>query len=315
MSPQGPSLLWIPLAIVVGAAAGYLVPLFDVPYLVLYILHAIVIFHLALSLPLLSIGRAVGNGRVWRALLILNLVIAPVLAFVLSRVVWHTPEMQIGVLLVLLAPGISLALPVIRGAGGDAESVLGVMPVFLAVVLLIVPVFTVFLSGGVFTFQDVVPTLIPVGLIVGVPVILAAVFQALFIRRPGARAIGRLIHPRNTVGWAALALGATAFREVSFAPEWVSQLGWLVPLSIAFLVLMAPVSLLVSSLAGVSADKRRAILISAVGRGGLVIVPISLTLDHETWGMVPLVILVQIAIEAVGLMVYRSITPEIVLTR
>ena len=75
---------------------------------------------------------------------------------------------------------------------------------------------------------------------------------------------------------------------------------------------MAPVTLLVAGLAGVDADKRRAILISAVGRGGMVITPITLSLETDYWSMVALAVMTQASVEALGLMVYRSISPEIV---
>ena len=40
--------------------------------------------------------------------------------------------------------------------------------------------------------------------------------------------------------------------------------------------------------------------------------PIALALDPDIWGLVPLVVITQLSLEIVGLMVYRSIVPEIV---
>ena len=53
-------------------------------------------------------------------------------------------------------------------------------------------------------------------------------------------------------------------------------------------------------------------MIVGAGRGGIMMLPISLALDPETWGLVPLVVVAQLTIEVLGLMVYRSIVPEIV---
>ena len=40
--------------------------------------------------------------------------------------------------------------------------------------------------------------------------------------------------------------------------------------------------------------------------------PIAMALDQSIWGMIPLVVVVHLAIEILGMMVYRSIVPELV---
>ena len=215
-------------------------------------------------------------------------------------------------LLAILSPGIALTLPIIRGAGGDAESVLGVTPLLLAGQLVLVPLLTIALSGGVFGFDDIPPTLLPIALVIVLPTLLAALVQWVLSRRENTPSLAGV--PRMTVWWAAGAFFLTAWDRTPGLAERIPELSWLVPLTIAFLVLIAPISLLAAGLAGVGVDKRRAILIAAVGRGGMVILPITLALDQDAWGLVPFVIMGQAAIEAIGLLVYRSITPEIIAT-
>jgi predicted Na+-dependent transporter len=262
-------------------------------------------------MPLLSVGRAVWQRRVWGALLAINLLAVPGLAFILSRLVFHTYEMQVGVLLVLLAPGVALSLPIIRGAGGDAESVLGVMPILLAGLLVLVPLLTIVLSGGVFALADIPPTLIPIALTIVFPVGVALLLQAVTKNRGHkvATVFGEV--PRWTIWAGAVGFFLVAWDRTPGVAERLPELSWLVPISIAFLVLMAPLNLLVAGLAGVTVDKRRAILIAGIGRGGLVMLPITLSLDSEVWGLVPFVVMLYTSIEAMGLLVYRSITPEI----
>ena len=311
--PSSSPLLWLPAALIAGVTLGNLAPLpVSLPLWALLIPHAVVIFHLAMSLPLISLGRATGQARVWRALIAINLLAVPLMAFIFSRVVWHTPELQIGMLLVILSPGIALTLPIIRGAGGDAESVLGVTPLLLAGQLVLVPLLTIALSGGVFSFADIPPTLLPIVMVIVLPTLVAALAQWVLSRRESSPSLAGL--PRMTVWWAAGAFFLTAWDRTPGVAERIPELSWLVPLTIAFLVLIAPISLLAAGLAGVGVDRRRAILIAAVGRGGMVILPITLALDQEDWGLVPFVIMGQAAIEAVGLLVYRSITPEIIET-
>ena len=311
MTSKAP-LLWLPAALLAGVGLGSAFPLpTSIPLPALLAVQSIVVFFLALSMPLLSVGRAVWQRRVWGALLAINLLAVPALAFILSRLVFHTYEMQVGVLLVLLAPGVALSLPIIRGAGGDAESVLGVMPLLLAGLLVLVPLLTIVLSGGVFTLADIPPTLIPIALTIVFPVGVALLLQAVTKNRGHkvATVFGEV--PRWTIWAGSFGFFLVAWDRTPGVAERLPELSWLVPISIAFLVLMAPLNLLVAGLAGVTVDKRRAILIAGIGRGGLVVLPITLALDSEVWGLVPFVVMLYTSIEAIGLLVYRSITPEI----
>ena len=304
--------VWLPLGLVGGIALANVTGDIGMPPVVVYGAFGIVAFLVGLSLPLLSVGRFVGNAKVWRALLIINLVAVPLLAFVLSRILWRSPDLQLGLLLALLAPGVALSIPIIRRAGGDVESVLGITPLLLLGQLLVVPPLAILLTGGLFNFADIAHTLIPIAMVIVVPVALAALYQALERRHQEHLLTLRLRLSSLTGVVAGGAFFLTAWSEASTRLERVIELSWLVPLAIAFLVLMAPITLLVAGLAGVDADKRRAILISAVGRGGMVITPITLALETDYWSMVALAVMTQASVEALGLMVYRSISPEIV---
>jgi predicted Na+-dependent transporter len=298
---------------IVGTLLAVLVPgLSSMVGVIAWPLHALVVFGVALSLPLLSIGRVYQGTRVWVALLAINVVVVPLMAFLMSRVVWNFPEVQVGLLLVLLAPGVALSLPIIRNAGGDTESVLSATPIILGTQLIVVPVATVWLSGGVFSFSDMPPTFPVIGAVIVVPVLAAAVIQWLATKRkPFALSIQRW-GSRSVVWLASAAIAVTVWWRLPDNLDQAWALDWLIPLVIGFLVLIAPVSILIGSLAGVTPAKRRAIMIAGAGRGGLVVLPITLGLDPEVWGLVPLVVIGQMVIEGAGLLVYRSIVPEII---
>lgn len=310
---RGPSPLWLAVGAAVGTIGAMAAPQFaEVMGTVVFPAHAMVILALASSLPLLSVGRAYQEPKVWGALLVINLVAVPVIAFVMSRVVWSLPELQVGILLVLLSPGIALSLPMIRGAGGDAESVLSATPVVLAAQLALVPLFAIWLSGGVLSFADLPSTFWVIGSVIIAPVAVAGILQAFAAKgRAGAQRLSLRLS-RGVVGWASLAIALTVWNRLPAGLDRLGELNWIVPFSIAFLVLIAPVSLLIGSLAGVPPAKRRAIMIAGAGRGGIVVLPITLGLDPAVWGLVPLVVVAQVVIEAAGLLVYRTIVPEII---
>jgi arsenite transporter len=310
---RGPSLLWLGAGAGVGVVLALVAPQVS-PFLgfLAWPLHFSVVALLALSLPLLSVGKVYQGRRVWTALLAINLLVVPLMAFLMSRVVWYEPDLQIGILLVLLSPGVALSLGIIRGAGGDTESVLSATPLLLAGQLVLVPLMTIWLSGGVFSFSDLPPTFPVIGLVIIVPVIIAAVIQ--WRATKGRRWASTLNTgaPSAVVWFAAAAIAVTVWWRLPDTFDRVADLNWLIPLSIAFLVLIAPVSILIGSLAGVAPAKRRAIMIAGAGRGGLIVLPITLALDSSVWALVPLVIVGQTVIEAAGLLVYRSIVPEII---
>jgi len=310
---RGPSLLWLGVGAGVGAGLAVFFPgASPILGVVAWPLHVLVIFGLALSLPLLSIGRVYQGTRVWVALLAINVLVVPVMAFVISRVVWNFPEVQVGLLLVLLAPGVALSLPIIRNAGGDTESVLSATPIILGAQLVVVPLATVWLSGGVFSFSDMPSTFPAIGAVIIAPVVVAGIVQWMATKRVSAAATLQRKAPDSVVWVASAAVAVTVWWRLPENLDQVWTLDWLIPLTIGFLVLIAPVSILVGSLAGVAPAKRRAIMIAGAGRGGLVILPITLALDPDVWGLVPLVVVGQIVIEGAGLLVYRSIVPEII---
>jgi hypothetical protein len=92
----------------------------------------------------------------------------------------------------------------------------------------------------------------------------------------------------------------------------LEELYRLVPLFFSFLVLLAPLGLLAGILASLTAAEKRAVMIVGAGRGGIIMLPIALALDQAVWGLVPLVVVLQLSMEVIGMMVYRSIVPEIV---
>lgn len=303
---------WILPGIAIGALLGVFVPLPEgVLDAVTWVSLAAMVFLVVLSLPLLSVGKALQKPRVVIPLFVLNLAVVPVIAFVLSRVLWQAPQLQVGLLLVLLAPGVALALGTAAQAGGDLESVLATKPLLFVGQLVVVPVFAVVLSAGAFGFDDLPPTFVAIGAVIIAPALAALAFQALGLAVPAlARRRGSVT--RWSVPVIGLSVVVVLWGRVPGHVDELEELYRLVPLFISFLVLLAPLGLLAGILASLSQAEKRAMMIVGAGRGGVIMLPIAMALDPQVWGLVPLVVVVQLGIEVLGLMVYRSIVPEIV---
>jgi ACR3 family arsenite efflux pump ArsB len=308
----GPSAAWILLGVLAGALLGVYAP-WESHILVVaqWVALAVMVFLVVVSLPLLSVGRAIAKPRVLVALFAVNLVVVPLVAFILSRVVFQAPELQVGLLLVLLAPGVALSLTTAHEAGGDVESVLGAKPLLFAGQLVIVPLYTVFLSGGVLGFADIPPTFVVIAGIIAAPSVVALALQWGMTRSATLQsARTTLTHAR--VPLIALAVGLVLWNQVPAHLEELEELYRVVPLFFSFLVLLAPLGLLAGILASLTIPEKRAIMIVGAGRGGVIMLPISLALDQDVWGLVPLVVITQLTLEVLGMMVYRTIVPELV---
>lgn len=309
-----PSTAWILAGVAAGCVLAVYAPvgrgLLDA---ITWWVLAFMVLCVVLSLPLLSVGKAIQAPRVMVGLLVINLVLVPLIAFVLSRVVWQIPELQVGLLLVLLAPGVGLALNTAFAAGGDLDSVLAATPILLVGQLVAVPLYTIGLTGGVLGFSDLPPTFVVIATVIVTPSLLAVVIQALAKPVPGfirfKRGLTTLAVPSIALGVALVVWG-----RLPDQVDRIEQFSRLAPLFISFLVLIAPVALLVGILASLTQPQKRAMMIVGAGRGGIIMLPITLALDGDMWGLVPLVVVLQLTIEVLGLMVFRSIVPEIVPT-
>ena len=309
---RGPSTLWILAGVLIGGLLGIYAPWpSDALVVTQWVILALMVGLVVVSLPLLSVGRAIAKPRVLVALFAVNLVVVPLVAFILSRVVFQVPQLQVGLLLVLLAPGVALSLTTAHEAGGDVESVLGAKPLLFAGQLVVVPLYTVVLSGGALSFQDLPPTFAVIAGIIVAPSLVALLVQWGMNTVPSmARARRPLTIARVPV--IAVAVALVLWNQVPAHLEQLEELYRVVPLFFSFLVLLAPLGLLAGILASLTIPEKRAIMIVGAGRGGVIMLPISLALDQDVWGLVPLVVITQLALEVVGLMVYRTIVPELV---
>lgn len=309
---SGPSTAWILLGVLAGGLLGLYLPVIS-PALIWgqWGLLALMVFLVVVSLPLLSIGRAIAKPRVLGALFALNLIVVPLVAFVFSRVLFQVPALQVGLLLVLLAPGVALSLTTAYEAGGDVESVLGSKPLLFVGQLVVVPLYTVFLSGGVLGFDDLPPTFIVIGLVIIAPSLVALALQWAMARSASVAASRRWL-TMIRVPVIALTVGVVVWNQVPAHLEELEELLRVVPLFFSFFVVLAPLGLLAGILASLTVAEKRAIMIVGAGRGGVIMLPISLALDQDVWGLVPLVVITQLAMEVIGMMVYRTIVPEII---
>ncbi|UTT62966.1 hypothetical protein [Microcella humidisoli] len=294
-----------------GSVVGVLVPAAaGVPDGVLLAVIAVAIGITLLDVPLASFGRAVLDRRFLGAVLLLNLVVSPLLVYVISRVVVTDPDLQAGLLLMLLAPGVGLVAAFVRRAGGAVESLLSVAPVLLVLQIITVPGFMLLFTLGE-NFLSLDGSRLPLAVLAGIiaPAAVVTTLQLVGVRRPRIAA-GLRRGATFTAPATALAAGLVAAVLIPRAGERLALLEAVAPLLGVYVIVLAPVGILVATAFGLPLSQVRSVAFSGGARNGLLVLPIALAFP-EGFTVVALVIVLGMAIEIIGLGIYGLVVPSV----
>lgn len=301
--------------VLAGIAAGTLVGAFvpaaaGVPDAVLLAVISVAIAITLLDVPLASFGRAVLDRRFLAAVLLLNVAISPLLVYVLSRIVFRDPDLQAGLLLLLLAPGVGLVAAFVRRAGGAVETLLSVAPVLLVLQALTVPGFMLLFTAGE-NFLSLDGSRLPLALLVGIiaPALVVTVLQLAAVRAPRL-AVGLRRGASFTAPATAIAAGLVAAVMIPRAGERLELLEAVAPLFGVYLIVMAPVGILVGTAFGLAISSVRSLTFSAGARNGLLVLPIALAFP-DGFALVAVVIVLGMAVEVAGMGIYRLVVPSV----
>ncbi|GGG53317.1 arsenic resistance protein [Kocuria dechangensis] len=270
----------------------------------------LLLFATFLAVPFTSLGRAFADLRFLTAVLVLNFVVVPVVVLVLSRVVAGHEALLLGVLLVLLTPCVDYVIVFSGLAGGAADRLLAASPLLMLAQMLLLPLcLTLFAGAGTVALVEVAPFVEAFLLLIALPLAAAAAVQWAAPRAAAARRI------ESSTGAAMVPLmAATLFTVVASQVRGVGeQLGTLVavvPLYVAFLVVMVPTGLLAARLARLDVPATRALAFSGATRNSLVVLPLALALPEQL-ALTPLVVVTQTLVELVGMVVLVRLLPRL----
>ena len=307
-------------AILLGVAAGLLAPAAAPVWggAITPIL-AVLIWATFLGVPLIDLPRAFRDIRFLGTVLAVNFVAVPVLVFGLTRVVAGNQAVLIGVLLVLLTPCVDYVIVFTGLAGGARDRLLAAAPLLMVLQMLLLPGYLwLFLGPEGAALIALGPFVEAFLLLIALPLGAAAVVQA-FSRgtRPRARAAGRRIEATLAALMVPL-LMLTLFVVIAAQIHAVSaELGVLlgvIPVYVAFLVVMLGVGLLASRLARLDVPATRALVFSGATRNSLVVLPLALALPPAL-ALAPLVVVTQTLVELVGMVVFVRLVPGLTRAR
>jgi ACR3 family arsenite transporter len=269
---------------------------------------AVLLYVTFLEIPFVKLRRAFTNGRFMLATLGMNFLVVPVVVFVLTRFLPQNPVILVGVFMVLLTPCIDYVISFTELADGDAEQITAATPVLLLVQLLLLPGYLwVFMGEQVAEFIQAEPFIEAFVLIIALPLTLAWLTEAGAERSE----VGR--RWKDAMGWLpAPMMGVTLFVVIaSQLPRVQNSLGQIaavIPVYIAFLVIMPLLGRFGAGLFGMAVDESRALVFTSVTRNSLVILPLALALPSG-YALAPAVVVTQTLVELTGMVVLTRVVP------
>ncbi|POH63765.1 MULTISPECIES: bile acid:sodium symporter [Cryobacterium] len=302
-------------AIALGALVGWLAP-GTAPMLSVAItpLLGLLLFATFLGVPLVSVGRSFLDLRFVSAVLTVNFVIVPVVVFGLSRFVAADRALLLGVLLVLLTPCVDYVIVFTGLAGGARDKLLAATPLLMLLQIVLLPVYLTLFAGPAAVAQIEVGPFVEAFLaLIVLPLAAAAAVQFGARRRRvagAARAIVTLLQALM-VPLMMATLAVVVGSQLAAVGAQAAALLTLVPLYVAFLVILVGVGLVAARLGGLDVPASRALIFSGATRNSLVVLPLALALPASL-ALAPLAVVTQTLVELVGMVILVGLVPRLV---
>lgn len=267
-----------------------------------------------LPVPLTALRDALADRRFLVAALVSNFVLVPPLAWGLAQLAPGGTAVELGVLLVLLTPCVDYVIVFTRLAGGSHRRLLAAAPLLLLAQMALLPLYLwLFLGGELSAVVEPGPFVEAFLLLIVVPLALAGATQAWAARsRRGARI------RRGAERTPVLLMAATLL--VVVASQWprvqddLDAVAGVVPLYVAFLVVMLAVGAGVARLLRLDAPEARALVLSGATRNSLVVLPLALALP-DGYALTAAVIVTQTLVEVLGMVACVRLVPRLVPAR
>lgn len=269
---------------------------------------AVLLYVTFLEIPFTSFRRAFTNVRFVAAALGMNFLVVPVVVYVLTRFVPQETVLLVGAFMVLLTPCIDYVIAFTDLAGGDAEQVTAATPALLLVQFLLLPVYLwLFMGEQVAGIIEARPFLEAFLLLIALPLTLAWLTEVWADRSDTGR------QWQNTMGWLPVPMmGATLLvviaSQLPRVEDSIGQIAVVVPVYVAFLVVMPLLGTLAARVFRMPAGEARALLFTSVTRNSLVVLPLALALPAG-YGLAPAVVVTQTLVELMGMVVLTRIVP------
>ena len=299
-------------AIAVGGLFGWLIPS-AAPSLEtsIYPVLGLLLFATFLGIPFAKIGQALRDGRFMTTVIVLNFLVVPVIVLGLSRFVANDQALLIGVMMVLLTPCIDYVIVFSGLAGGASDRLLAAAPLLMLTQMLLLPVYLlIFIGPDLVSAIEPGPFVEALIVLIIIPLVGAALTQRWARRALAARHLTTLMQ-NLMVPLMMLTLAVVIGSQIVAVGQELRSLLAVIPIYIAFLIIMVPVGMLASRAMRLDAGSTTAVVFSGATRNSLVVLPLALALP-EPLALVALVIVTQTVVELIGMVTYVKALPKLI---
>lgn len=270
---------------------------------------AVLLYVTFLEIPFVRIRRAFRNRRFMLAALGMNFLVVPIVVFGLTRFLPQEPVILVGVFMVLLTPCIDYVITFTELAGGNSEQITAATPALMLIQLLLLPLYLwLFMGQQVAEFIEAGPFIEAFVVIIALPLTLA------WATEYWAGRSNRGEGWQDAMGWLPVPMmGLTLFvviaSQLPRVQDSIGQIAAVVPVYVAFLIIMPLLGRLTAGLLGMDVGESRALVFTVVTRNSLVILPLALALPSE-YALAPAVVVTQTLVELSGMVILTRVVPS-----
>ncbi|WP_049890735.1 arsenic resistance protein [Natrinema versiforme] len=293
------------LAVGIGLARPAAAPAFE--RLITPVL-AVLLYVTFLEIPFGRFRAAFTNGRFMAGALGLNFLVVPIVVYGLTRVLPQEPVLLVGAFMVLLTPCIDYVIPFTDLADGDAEQLTAATPALLVLQLLLLPGYLwLFMGSRIAAAVDPEPFLEAFLLLIALPLTLA------WLTEQGATRSATGRRWQAAMGWLPVPMmGATLLvviaSQLPRVQDSIGRIAAVVPVYVAFLVVMPLVGRVAAGLLRLNTGESRALVFTSVTRNSLVVLPLALALPAG-YELAPAVVVTQTLVELTGMVILTRVVP------
>jgi ACR3 family arsenite efflux pump ArsB len=302
-------------ALALGALIAIVAPGTDSAFeAVIYPVLGALLYATFLQVPFTELRQAFADRRFLVAALGINFVVVPPIAFGLSRLAPGGTAIELGVLMVLLTPCIDYVIVFTRLAGGSERRLLAAAPLLMFAQMLLLPAYLwLFVGRELADIVEPEPFIEAFALLIVLPLALAWVTEAWAGRSPAGERVKHTVD-QAPVGLMALTLLVVVASQFPRVREDLDQIAGVVPLYVAYLLLMAAVGWALAHRARFDVPSARALVFTGATRNSLVVLPLALALG-DAYALTAAVIVTQTLVEVLGMVVYVRAIPRILPAR
>ncbi len=265
---------------------------------------AVLLYATFMQVDIRSLPLALRDHRFLRATLLANFVLAPVLVWALLLLVPLPAGVQVGLVLVLLAPCTDWFTSFTHLGRGDTRLAIAATPLMLAVQFPLLPLYLWLIADADLDGMPLRPVLVAFLVVVVLPLAVAALTQEARRTREVPAVAGRAVVPLL-----ALTLFLVAASQAPAVREAGGELARVVLVAALYLLGAVVIARAITRWAGLGVLAARTLAFNLGTRNSFVVLPIALALP-EAYALAAPAIAVQVLVEVAGMVAFVHWVPS-----